>query len=97
MISVEQYGKDLNEVTANLIKIASDLVDLLKKSDDTNKKMKSLLERLTPKKGLYVLDEFENRQSCIFCHYPQEYHINLPSHKEDCPWDEARKLLEKLK
>jgi hypothetical protein len=62
--------------------------------------IKPLLERLAPEEGLYVLDEFEHPVSCIFCgetsfeDSPGKFaHV----HDGDCPWVEARKLMEELK
>jgi hypothetical protein len=53
--------------------------------------MKSLLEKLAPEEGHYGLNDHEEPLWCMFC---SEY---VPKHAPDCPWVEARKLLERLK
>jgi hypothetical protein len=59
-------------------------------------KMKSILERLAPEDGITEEhDHFSHSINCVFC--GSELIDNPEPHTDDCPWVEARKLLEELK
>lgn len=58
--------------------------------------MKSIIERLAPEECITEEhDHFSHSISCVFCH--AELLDDKEPHKPDCPWVEARKLLEGLK
>jgi hypothetical protein len=79
------------KIIEELLKLASLLANKLQTVYENNTKLKSLLERLAPERG--VIDyEFSK---CYYC--DADMRGDSTEHKPDCPWLEALKLLEELK
>jgi hypothetical protein len=99
-MTFEEYIISVEKIVDKLLRLSQSLADMVKDANSKVKTMKSLLERLAPEDGLQVLDEYEHPVSCVFCgetSFEKEPGIWASVHDSDCPWVEARKLLEELK
>jgi hypothetical protein len=77
------------------IQLSNTLSTALKHEYEIKTKMKSLLERLAPEDGINIVDD--DGTYCAFCWLEKELKKIKAEHAPDCPWVEARKLLEELK
>lgn len=88
----ENIINDLQEILRNSISQSQNIFTLYSEERNKNKVMKSLLEKLATPFGIYIYDINNKIFTCVFCN--AELLDNKEGHKEDCPWVEARKLLE---
>jgi len=80
------------------IQLSNTLSTVLKHEYEIKTKMKSLLERLAPEETFYDYGGYDNEViKCIFCESDYVDGMENIKHTPDCPWIEARKLLEELK
>jgi hypothetical protein len=84
---------ELRETLNKSIDLTKNCFELIKKERETNGKLKSIIERLAPEECQTYRDS-EGDNYCSFCNGDDNLGI---THSCDCPWVEARKLLEELK
>lgn len=90
------YVDELRDVLGKSIQLSTNLFEAFRREHDAKIRMKSIIERLAPEECITEEhDHFSHSISCVFCH--AELLDDKEPHRIDCPWIEARKLLEELK